>query len=153
MQIFVITICNKNDNFTEQIIKKYTLLINKYYQINFTDISFRTKKIKKNLYESEYEKAVSLIKPDSYVVALDENGKNIDSKIFSEKLRKISENYKNLYFIIGGPDGLTDTILNKSDMTLSLSSLTFPHQLAKMILSEQIYRSICIMNNHPYHRS
>lgn len=47
MQIFVITICNKNDNFTEQIIKKYTLLIKKYYQINFIDISFRAKKIKK----------------------------------------------------------------------------------------------------------
>jgi len=62
-------------------------------------------------------------------------------------------NDKNLYFFIGGPDGLSKAILGKADQVISLSNLTFPHVLAKVILMEQIYRSICIMNNHPYHRS
>lgn len=152
MQIYIITICNKNESFIEEIIKKYVLLIKKFYQINFIDIAFHKKKIKKNLYEKEYEKAISLIKPNSFIIALDENGKCISSKVFSEELKKISESYKHLYFIIGGPDGLTDKIFNKSNKTVSLSNMTFPHQMVKVILSEQIYRSICIMNNHPYHR-
>ena len=63
------------------------------------------------------------------------------------------EEYSNIYFIIGGPDGLSDEVKDKSGSILSLSKLTFPHQLAKVILIEQVYRSISIMNNHPYHRS
>tara|TARA_X000000368_G_scaffold221671_1_gene174945 strand:- start:1681 stop:2142 length:462 start_codon:yes stop_codon:yes gene_type:complete len=152
MQIFIITICNKKDDYTKTLVDKYTLLIKKFYQINFINIGFQKKKIKKNLYEEEYKKAVSLIKPDSFVIALDENGVNLGSKIFSDKMKKLSEDYKNLYFIVGGPDGLSEYVLNISNMALSLSNLTFPHQIAKVILTEQIYRSICIMNNHPYHR-
>ena len=153
MKIFVITICNKNDNYLNNIIKKYSDLIDNFYKITFIDINFKQKKVKKNLYEKEYKKAVSLIKPQSYVVALDEQGKNQNSYKFSEKIEYVSENFINLYFIIGGPDGLTEYIKKEASEIMSLSSLTFPHHLAKVILSEQIYRSICIMNNHPYHRS
>jgi 23S rRNA (pseudouridine1915-N3)-methyltransferase len=153
MKIFVITICNKNDNYLNDIIKKYSDLIDKFYKITFIDINFKQKKVKKNLYEKEYKKAISLIKPQSYVVALDEQGKNQNSYKFSEKIEYVSENFVNLYFIIGGPDGLTEYIKKEASEIMSLSSLTFPHHLAKVILSEQIYRSICIMNNHPYHRS
>jgi|TARA_B100001059_G_scaffold86297_1_gene84451 23S rRNA (pseudouridine1915-N3)-methyltransferase len=153
MKIFVITICNKNDNYLNDIIKKYSDLIDNFYKITFIDINFKQKKVKKNLYEKEYKKAVSLIKPQSYVVALDEQGKNQNSYKFSEKIEYVSENFVNLYFIIGGPDGLTEYIKKEASEIMSLSSLTFPHHLAKVILSEQIYRSICIMNNHPYHRS
>ena len=63
------------------------------------------------------------------------------------------DEYSHIYFIIGGPDGLSDEVKDKSDSILSLSKLTFPHLLAKVILIEQVYRSISIMNNHPYHRS
>jgi len=69
MKIFVITICNKNDNYLNDIIKKYSDLIDNFYKITFIDINFKQKKVKKNLYEKEYKKAVSLIKPQSYVVA------------------------------------------------------------------------------------
>ena len=153
MKIFVITICNKNDNYLNDIIKKYSDLIDNFYKITFIDINFKQKKVKKNLYEKEYKKAVSLIKPQSYVVALDEQGKNQNSYKFSEKIEYVSENFVNLYFIIGGPDGLTEYIKKEASEIMSLSSLTLPHHLVKVILSEQIYRSICIMNNHPYHRS
>ena len=153
MKIFVITICNKNDNYLNDIIKKYSDLIDNFYKITFIDINFKQKKVKKNLYEKEYKKAVSLIKPQSYVVALDEQGKNQNSYKFSEKIEYVSENFVNLYFIIGGPDGLTEYIKKEASEIMSLSSLTLPHHLVKVILSEQIYRSICIMNNHPYHNN
>ena len=86
-------------------------------------------------------------------MALDEQGEHFKTVEFSKKLNLWIENTSQIYFIIGGPDGLSDDVKKRADYVISLSNLTFPHQLAKVILLEQIYRSICIMNNHPYHRS
>ena len=153
MEISIITICNKKDNNVEAIIEKYISQIEKFYKTNIINISFKTKKKQKNLYEKEYRKALSLIKPGSILISLDESGNNYNSINFSQKMQYWIEEYSRIYFIIGGPDGLSDEIKYKSGSILSLSKLTFPHQLAKVILIEQIYRSISIMNNHPYHRS
>ena len=153
MEISIITICNKKDNSVEDLISKYTSQIAKFYKISIINISFQTKKIQKNLYEKEYRKALSIIKPGSVLISLDESGSNYNSINFSKKMQFWIEEYSNIYFIIGGPDGLSDEVKDKSGSILSLSKLTFPHQLAKVILIEQLYRSISIMNNHPYHRS
>ena len=153
MEISIITICNKKDNNLEDLISKYTSQIAKFYKISIINISFQTKKIQKNLYEKEYRKALSIIKPGSVLISLDESGSNCNSIDFSKKMQFWIEEYSNIYFIIGGPDGLSDEVKDKSGSILSLSKLTFPHQLAKVILIEQLYRSISIMNNHPYHRS
>ena len=153
MEIFVITICNKKENYIEYLNDKYTRLIEKSYKINFININFNKKKGKNNFYDEEYKKAISIIKPNSTIIALDEKGVNYSSKEFSNKIKLWSERYSYLYFIIGGPNGLSELVKSKADNIVSLSNLTFPHQLAKVILSEQLYRSICIMNNHPYHRT
>ena len=153
MEISVITICNKKDNNVESSVIRYISQIEKFYKVSIINITFQTKKIKKNLYEKEYRKALSLIKPGSILIALDESGSNYSSTSFSKKMQHWVEEYSHIYFIIGGPDGLSDEVKEKSGSILSLSKLTFPHQLAKVILIEQIYRSISIMNNHPYHRS
>ena len=153
MEISIITICNKKDNNVEDLLTKYISQIENFYKINIINISFQTKKIQKNLYEKEYRKALSIIKPGSILISLDESGNNYSSINFSKKMKFWIEEYSNIYFIIGGPDGLSDEVKDKSGSILSLSKLTFPHQLAKVILIEQVYRSISIMNNHPYHRS
>ena len=153
MEISIITICNKKDNNAEDLLTKYISQIENFYKINIINISFQTKKIQKNLYEKEYRKALSIIKPGSILISLDESGNNYSSINFSKKMKFWIEEYSNIYFIIGGPDGLSDEVKDKSGSILSLSKLTFPHQLAKVILIEQVYRSISIMNNHPYHRS
>ena len=153
MEISIITICNKKDNNVEDLLTKYISQIENFYKINIINISFQTKKIQKNLYEKEYRKALSIIKPGSILISLDERGNNYSSINFSKKMKFWIEEYSNIYFIIGGPDGLSDEVKDKSGSILSLSKLTFPHQLAKVILIEQVYRSISIMNNHPYHRS
>ena len=153
MEISIITICNKKDNNAQDLLTKYISQIENFYKINIINISFQTKKIQKNLYEKEYRKALSIIKPGSILISLDERGNNYSSINFSKKMKFWIEEYSNIYFIIGGPDGLSDEVKDKSGSILSLSKLTFPHQLAKVILIEQVYRSISIMNNHPYHRS
>ena len=152
MEISIITICNKNNDSVNKFVEKYILLIEKFYKIKLIDINFQNNKTKKNNYEKEYKKALSIIKPDSVLIALDENGQNYTSMQFSKNIIKWKENFSNLYFLIGGPDGLTDDVKNNAHEIVSLSKLTFPHLLARVILVEQIYRSICIMNNHPYHR-
>ena len=153
MKIFIITICNKNEKYEKSLTEKYQKLITNFYDLDFININFKKEKIDKNTYKKEYQKAISLIKPNSIVVALDELGKAYKSIEFSNKMKYWLENSSNVYFFIGGPDGLSEEILSRANYVVSLSNLTFPHLLAKIILIEQIYRSICIMNNHPYHRS
>ena len=153
MKFFIITICNKNKDYDKFITRKYSDLIKKFYTIEFININFKTKKTNKNIYKKEYDKALTLIKPNSTLVALDEQGEHFKTFEFSKKINLWIENTSQIYFIIGGPDGLSDDVKKRADYVISLSNLTFPHQLAKVILLEQIYRSICIMNNHPYHRS
>ena len=153
MKIFIITICNKNDNYESLFVEKYEKLIKIFFEFELVNINLRTEKINKNIYKKEYNKAISMIKQNSIIVALDEFGKLYTSQQFSEKIKYWEENCTNLYFFIGGPDGLSKDILDRADQVISLSNLTFPHVLAKVILMEQIYRSKCIMNNHPYHRS
>ena len=153
MKIFIITICNKNEKYEKFLTEKYKKLIRNFYDLDFININFKKDKKDKNIYKKEYQKAISLIKPNSIVVALDELGKAYKSIEFSNKIKYWLENSSNIYFFIGGPDGLSEEILSRANHVVSLSNLTFPHLLAKIILIEQIYRSICIMNNHPYHRS
>ena len=153
MKISIITICNKNENYESPLVEKYKKLISVFFEIEFIKINFRTEKINKNIYKKEYEKAISMIKPNSRIIALDELGTLFNSIEFAKKIKHYEESCLNLYFFIGGPDGLSKEILERADEIISLSNLTFPHVLAKVILIEQIYRAKCIMNNHPYHRT
>jgi 23S rRNA (pseudouridine1915-N3)-methyltransferase len=84
---------------------------------------------------------------DSYTVVLDRGGKQTTSEEFSEILKK-----PDVTFVIGGPDGLAREVLDEADLVLSLSKMTLPHQLARVILLEQIYRGHTILKNEKYHK-
>lgn len=85
-------------------------------------------------------------------IALSENGRQLTSQSFAEFLRKWDDReQKRINFIIGGPFGLTESFLENCADTLSLSSMTWPHELARVLLSEQIFRALCILGNFPYH--
>ena len=93
------------------------------------------------------------IKKSSKIVILDENGKQHKSKEFATLLNNFAVNGdSNITFIIGGADGLSQEILNKSSHKVSFSKMTFPHLMVRVILAEQLYRAYSIINNHPYHR-
>ena len=153
MKIFIISICNKKDILVDKFIDKYRKQINSTFNLSLIDIGFSSKKNANQRYhEAEGEQALSLVKKDSLKIALDQNGEKLSSEKLAKNLGIWQQNYSNLYFFIGGPDGLSQNIKSKADYIISLSDLTFPHQFVKIILSEQLYRSICIMRHHPYHR-
>ena len=93
----------------------------------------------------------SLIKTEELVITLSEEGESLNSLAFSKQLQKLGS--KRLVFIIGGANGLDPDIKTTAHFRLSLSPLTFPHELARLLLIEQLYRAITIIQGGPYHRS
>lgn len=92
------------------------------------------------------------IKTQDYVIALDETGKQFSSKALAKQIAAINQTGQNIIFIIGGPDGLAKQIITRANLILSLAKSTYPHQLVRVLVAEQIYRSFCIIQGHPYHR-
>ena len=98
-------------------------------------------------------KSLNNIKKDSYVICLDLKGKQFTSEEFSEKINNISINYNSsITFIIGGSLGISSKVLNTANELISFSKMTFPHQLFRVFLLEQIYRAFKIINNETYHK-
>ena len=89
---------------------------------------------------------------DDYVAALDEHGKSLTTVELAKWLSQRQLDGRNLSFVIGGPDGLGPEILKKAALRWSLSALTFPHAMVRVILAEQLYRAHSVLQNHPYHR-
>lgn len=90
---------------------------------------------------------------ESILISLDERGKSLNSAAFAETLARLRDAGKSsLCFVVGGPDGLDDAIRTKSIETIAFGAMTLPHQIARIVLSEQIYRAMTILSGHPYHR-
>jgi 23S rRNA (pseudouridine1915-N3)-methyltransferase len=89
---------------------------------------------------------------DDYLVALDEHGKSLTTVQLAKWLGQRQQDGRNLTFVIGGPDGLGPELLKAAAMRWSLSPLTFPHAMVRVILAEQLYRAQSVLQNHPYHR-
>jgi len=89
---------------------------------------------------------------DDYLVALDEHGKSLTTLDLAKWLSQRQQDGRNLCFLIGGPDGLGPEILKKAHLRWSLSGLTFPHAMVRVILAEALYRAHSVLHNHPYHR-
>lgn len=100
----------------------------------------------------EGESILKKIKHDDFVITLEINGKSLSSEQFSEQINLWELSNNDIIFIIGGSYGISEKVKNRSNYQLSFSQMTFPHQLMKLILIEQIYRAYAIMNNHPYHK-
>ena len=106
----------------------------------------------KELKKREAETVLASLKPEDYLVALDENGKSLTSPNLAALLQqRLNESAKNIVFLIGGAYGLDEAVLQKAKLKWSLSQLTFPHQLVRLILAEQLYRACTILRNEKYH--
>ena len=102
---------------------------------------------------TEGDAILSKIRPNSYTIALAIDGKNLSSESLAKKINDLSvSGNSHINFVIGGSLGLSDSVLKASDFKLSFSAMTFPHQLMRLILLEQIYRSFRINNSEPYHK-
>ena len=103
--------------------------------------------------EKEGKKILSKIKDNSYVISLAIDGKNLSSEELAETINKLGvRGISNITFVIGGSLGLSDEVLSRADYKLSFSKMTFPHQLMRLILLEQVYRAYRINNGEPYHK-
>ncbi len=103
--------------------------------------------------EKEGERLLSKMREDTYLIALAIEGERLDSVRFSEKIGELSlHGTREIGFAIGGSVGLSDAVLHRADFTLSFSDMTFPHQLMRVIVLEQIYRAFRILKGEPYHK-
>ena len=102
--------------------------------------------------EAEGEQILAKVGRGEIMVLLDERGREVDSKSLSARLANWQNDGRDLCFVIGGPDGVSDKCRQRADFTLSLSQLTLPHGLARVLLTEQLYRAHSLQAGHPYHR-
>lgn len=102
--------------------------------------------------ETEARKLLSALRPDEWVVALDESGTEMSTRELAAWLHGRMREGQDLAFLIGGPDGFAEEVRARGDFSLSLSRLTLPHALVRVVLAEQLYRAMSILSHHPYHR-
>ena len=103
--------------------------------------------------QKEGERILAKISPDTHVIALAIQGKQRTSEEFARELDQLATYGKSkIAFVIGGSLGLSDDVMRRADDTISFSKMTFPHQLMKLVLCEQIYRAYRINRNEPYHK-
>lgn len=100
----------------------------------------------------EGERLLAAVRKDEYVVALDERGTEMTTKALATWLGTRMRDGRDLALLIGGPDGFSPEVLARADFKWSLSKLTFPHALVRVVLAEQLYRAHSVLSNHPYHR-
>ncbi len=100
----------------------------------------------------EGQRILALIKPQEFLVALDERGVQSTTRELATWLSGRMNDGRDLVLVIGGPDGLASEVLARSDQKLSLSKLTLPHPLVRVVLAEQLYRAHTVLSGHPYHR-
>ncbi len=105
------------------------------------------------LMSREAELIAEKIPEGAYLVALDERGKALKSRVFAEKVGELRDRGRDLAFVIGGADGLAPVIRERADMILGFGPQTWPHMLVRVMLAEQIYRAQTILAGHPYHRN
>ncbi len=103
--------------------------------------------------EREGEKLLAAIKPGHHVIVLDVKGQSWSSEQLATHIKHWQSDGRHIDMLIGGPDGLSHACLQKAETKWSLSPLTLPHPLVRIILAEQLYRAVSILQNHPYHRS
>lgn len=147
--IKVICIGKIKEDYLKKGIEEYKKRITKYSKIEIIELDDESNG---NILEKERDKILKHINDKDYIITLEINGKIIDSLELSKKIENVFLNYSNITFIIGGSYGLHDDIKNRSNYALSFSKLTFPHQLFRMMLLEQIYRSFKISHNETYHK-
>ena len=107
----------------------------------------------KEVQKKEGEQIIRRIKPDSYVILLDERGREFTSISLAEHINSLEGRVKHIMFVIGGPYGFADSVYSLANERISLSKLTFSHQMVRLIFLEQLYRSFTILKGEPYHHA
>lgn len=159
MKITIICVGKVKEKFYQDAIAEYAKRLSKYCKFEILEAADEKTPDKCSENEEqlilmkEAERIKKLIRPDMYVYALAIKGKKLDSVSFASQIEQLALTGKSsIAFVIGGSLGLHSSILDRADRLLSFSDMTFPHQLMRVILSEQIYRAYRIISKEPYHK-
>jgi 23S rRNA (pseudouridine1915-N3)-methyltransferase len=139
------------EGFIREGIDKYSGLVRPHLQVEIREIKGARGKERGPAVEEEAESILARIQPSDYFVALDERGINPGSVAFAKELEGLIGTGRRVVFAVGGPFGLSETVRKRADRLLSLSKLTFTHEMARLILLEQLYRAVTIMKHKAYH--
>ena len=146
------------EQYLKDAINEYSKRLSKYCNLNIIELPDEkipdklNDKLSYEIKQKECNKIINSIKNNSYIIALDLKGKQYSSEQLSQKIENISKENSHITFIIGGSLGLTDELLNITNEKICFSLMTFPHQLIRIFLLEQLFRSFKISNNETYHR-
>lgn len=159
MKITILCVGKMKEKFYRDAIAEYTKRLSRYCKLEILEMAdektpdHASEEEEKRIKQKEGERLLKAIREDGYVICLAIEGKMYDSVEFSEKIEKIGiRGIGHIYLVIGGSLGLSEEVLSRADEKISFSSMTFPHQLMRVILLEQIYRAYRIMNHEPYHK-
>ena len=150
--IKIITVGSLKEKYLKDAQKEYIKRLKKYTNIEIIELKDECFNDDKKTKEVEGNKILKNIKEKDYVITLEIEGQELDSVELANKIDNIYLTHSDIAFIIGGSLGLSEKVKEKSNYKLSFSKLTFPHQLFRVILLEQIYRSYKINNNESYHK-
>lgn len=157
LNINIVCVGKVKEKYLKDALSEYSKRLLKYCKLNIIEIadepipSNLSDKLADNIKNIEGNKILNTIK-NSYIISLDLNGKEYSSEQFAEKLDKITLNNSSITFVIGGSLGLSTEIIHNSNELICFSKMTFPHQLIRVFLLEQIFRAFKINNNETYHR-
>ena len=159
MKITLVTVGKIKENFFEDAIKEYSKRLSRYCKLEILQVADEktpegaSEAVELQIKEKEGQRILSLIRDDAYVIALAIEGKMLDSEELAERIEKLGvSGISQIVFVIGGSLGLSAQVMKRADYALSFSRMTFPHQLMRVVLLEQIYRGYRIMNHQPYHK-
>lgn len=159
MKISIVCVGKIKEKFFRMAIDEYSKRLSRYCKLEIIEVA--DEKTPDNASEHEVslikdkegERILKNINADAYVIALAIQGKQLSSEELADKIEKLGiQGISHIQFIIGGSLGLSDRVLKQADLLLSFSKMTFPHQLMRVVLLEQVYRSYRIIQNEPYHK-
>ncbi|MGN0421621.1 MAG: 23S rRNA (pseudouridine(1915)-N(3))-methyltransferase RlmH [Lachnospiraceae bacterium] len=159
MKITLITVGKIKEKYLKDAIAEYSKRLSRYCKLEIIEVTdektpdHASESVEDAIRSKEAERIQKYIKEDAYIITLEIGGKQLTSEELAEKIDKLGiQGVSHIIFIIGGSIGLGREVLSRSDYALSFSKMTFPHQLMRVILLEQIYRSYRIINGEPYHK-
>ncbi len=158
LTINILCVGKIKENYLKEAINEYSKRLSKYCNLNIIEVSDErvpdktSEAIIKNIKDKEADKMLAYLKKNTYCISLDLKGKQVTSEEFAKRIEQISNTNSSITFIIGGTLGIGEEILNTSKEKICFSKMTFPHQLIRVFLLEQIFRAFKICNNETYHR-
>ncbi|MCI6091630.1 23S rRNA (pseudouridine(1915)-N(3))-methyltransferase RlmH [bacterium] len=159
MKITLLTVGKIKEKYLKDAIAEYSKRLSKYCKLEIIEVADEktpdnaSEVVENVIRDKEGERLLKYVKDDAFVITLEIKGKMMTSEELAEKIDTLGiRGVSHIMFIIGGSIGLGEDVIKRSDFALSFSKMTFPHQLMRVILLEQIYRSYRIISGEPYHK-